>query len=129
MKKLIILPIILLSLVLVTGCGCSKKESTNKASNNVAKLTKEQIVNEIKFSSMSLVYENNDTNFIAIVTNTSKESKNIGIIDIIFKDKNGNEITTLKGLVGKTLASNGSSTINASTGIDLTNAYSIEFKI
>lgn len=87
------------------------------------------IIDGIEISNINMTYEDNITIFTSIVTNTLKESKYIGIIDIIFKDKDNNEIITLKGLVDKTLLSNNSATITASVNVDLSNYKTIEYKI
>jgi uncharacterized protein YcfL len=128
MKKILI---IILSLLIITGCACSKKNNNeSKLENNLnEELIKEQIISDIQISNINIVYENEISTFTAIVTNNGKSNKKIGVIDIIFKDEEGQEIITLKGLIDKNLKPNESSSINAGTSIDLRNAKNIEYKI
>lgn len=123
MKKLLVLGICLMTLITVVGCGKDKKEE--KKENN---LLDNQIVNEVEFSGANLTYENELSTFTVVVTNKAKEAKKVGIVNITFKDKDGNEIITLKGLVDKELKTNNSASISASASIDLKSAKSIEYK-
>lgn len=123
MKKLLVLSVCVFSLLLVVGCGKDKKVEKNEN-----KLLDNQIVNEVEFSGANLIYENELSTFTVVVTNKAKTSKKVGVVDIIFKDKDGNEIITLKGLVDKELKTNNSASISASASIDLKSAKSIEYK-
>lgn len=123
MKKVLVLGICLMTLITVVGCGKDKKEE--KKENN---LLDNQIVNEVEFSGANLTYENELSTFTVVVTNKAKEAKKVGIVNITFKDKDGNEIITLKGLVDKELKTNNSASISASASIDLKSAKSIEYK-
>lgn len=118
MKKLLIISICIFSLLL-TGCGCNKKENNDIIEN--------QIVNEIQFSNANIEYKNNMSTFTAVVTNKSTIDKNVGIVNIVFKNKDNDEIITLKGLIEKNLNPNQSTTITASVGIDLSEATYIEY--
>ena len=123
MKKLLVLSLCVFSLLLVVGCGKDKKVEKNEK-----KLLDNQIVNEVEFSGANLTYENELSTFTVVVTNKANSSKKIGVVDITFKDKDGNVIITLKGLVDKELKTNNSASISASAGIDLKSAKTIEYK-
>lgn len=122
MKKILIISLCLISLLL-TGCGCEKKEEKNDEN----KIAITQTVNEIEFSNANISYENDMSTFRVIVTNKSNSGKTIGIVSIIVKDKDNNELVTLKGLIEKELKPNTSTSITASVGVDLSNAYSVEY--
>lgn len=133
MKKILI---IILSLLIITGCGCKNKENntrnetnSNIKTNNNKDFKKNQTIDGIEISSINLSYQNEISTFTAVVTNKSSINKKIGIIDIIIKDENKNEIITLKGMIDKTMKINESASINASTSIDLTNAKYVEYRI
>ena len=132
MKKRIVRFLSLLLLIsVISGCGCKKKNNkinnNNSQEKNISLETK--TIDDIEISNVNITYDGNNSTFTAIITNNSNEPKKIGIIDIILKDKDNNEIVTLKGLVDKIIEPNNSASINAGTGIDLTNTKSIEYKI
>lgn len=130
-QKIVSLLSILLIIGIVTGCGCRKRNNkTDKDNNQEKNISLEtQTINDIEISNVNIAYDGTDSTFTAIVTNKSSESKKIGIIDIILKDNDNNEIITLKGLIDKSIPSNSSDSINASTGLDLTNVKKIEYKV
>ena len=132
MKKRIVRFLSLLLLIsVISGCGCKKKNNkinnNNSQEKNISLETK--TIDDIEISNVNITYNGTDSTFTAIVTNKSFESKKIKIIDIILKDKDNNEIVTLKGLVDKIIEPNNSASINAGTGIDITNTKLIEYKI
>ena len=135
MKKVLLS---VLCLLVITGCGCNKKEENKKiptenASNVKTNTNKEflnnQTINGIEISNINLSYQNEVSTFTAIVTNKLTVVKKVGIIDIVIKDENKNEIIKLKGLIDKNMKVNESTSINASTSLDLTSAKYVEYKI
>ena len=120
MKKIII--ILSIAVAILIGILIFYKPKNNKIDN------KSITVNNIEFSNPELKYENEVSNFSVVATNNSTEDIPLEIIDIIFKDKKGNEIITLKGLVERTLKSGQSTTINASVPMELKNYKTIEYK-
>lgn len=124
MKKILIISLCLISL-LITGCGCDKKEKEENSNEN--KIAIAQTVNEVEFSGANISYENDMSTFRVIITNKSNSGKTPGVVSIIVKDKDNNELVTLKGLVEKELKPNTSTSITASVGMDLSNAYSVEY--
>ena len=130
-KRIVSLLSLLLLISVISGCGCKKKNNKINGNNNQEKniSLEAKTIDDIEISNVNITYDGNNSTFTAIITNNSNETKKIGIIDIILKDKDNNEIVTLKGLVDKTIEPNNSASINAGTGIDLTNTKSIEYKI
>ena len=135
MKKVLLS---VLCLLVITGCGCNKKEENknNQTGNNSSIKTNtnkeflnNQTINGIEISNVNLSYQNEVSTFTAVVTNKLTVVKKIGIIDIVIKDENKNEIITLKGLIDKNMKVNESASINASTSLDLTNAKYVEYRI
>lgn len=129
-KKIISLLSVLLIIGIITGCGCKKKNNKTNNNNQEKNISLEaQTIDDIEISNVNITYDGADSTFTAIVTNKSSESKKIGIIDIILKDKDNNEIITLKGLIDKDVEANNSVGITSGTGIDITETKSIEYKI
>ena len=138
MKKVLVIIIsIFVTLGLVTGCGCSKKENTKieetkkeevKVNTN-EDVIKDQEVDGIKMTNTSLVVTNGITKLVTNVTNNSTEDYNLEEYIIIVKDENGKEIIRIPGYVGNTIKAGETKTINSSVDIDLSNAKSIEYEV
>ena len=135
MKKVLVS---ILCLLVITGCGCNKKEdnknnqtgnNSNVKTNTNKEFLNNQTINGIEISNVNLSYQNEVSTFTAVVTNKSTVVKKVGIIDIVIKDENKSEIITLKGLIDKYMKVNESASINASTSLDLTNAKYVEYRI
>jgi len=129
MKKIIIM---LIGLILVTGCGCDKnkkKEEEVIKENLQQEVIKDQTLEVFTFTNTSLTYQKNTTLLVTVVTNTSSETQYLKQFKIHVWDKDGKEIRTLTGFVGASLEPNESKTINSSCGEDLTNAASITYEI
>lgn len=126
MKKAIVL---IVSIIIVLIIGFLIIKNNQKDETPMPRQVEETVVEGIKISNATVNYENNTSTFTATITNTKEEPVELGIIDIIFKDENGNEIVTLKGLIDKKIDSNFSELINASTNIDITNYKTIEYKL
>ncbi len=140
MKKILYLSLgLILSITLITGCGCSKTDDTKKddtdkqqqgpTANTNTDVVKDQTVDVFKFEKTSLVYEDGNSKLQTTVTNTSSELQQISEFKIHFKDEAGNEIVTLTGFVGGELQAGESQVISSFYGDDLTQANSIEYEI
>lgn len=135
-KALVIFVSIFVTLGLVTGCGCSKKDETKKEEkkeeikvNTNENVIKDQEVDGIKMTNTSLVVTNGITKLITNVTNNSTEDYNLEEYTIIIKDENDKEIIRIPGYVGNTIKAGETKTINSSVDIDLSNAKSIEYEV
>lgn len=136
-NKFIKLFTMLLILGLVTGCGCSNKESKEKNNNLVEDIKantnenviKDQVLDVFTFTNISLIYENGTSTLETLVTNTSSEPQYLTEFKVHVKNELGEEIVTLTGFVGASIEANGTETIISSYGDDLSNAYSIEYEI
>lgn len=128
-----------LSLTLLSGCGCSKKEDA-KGNNNDTKtegpkantnqdVIKDQELGVFKFEKTSLIYENGNSKLQTKVTNTSNETQFLKEFLIHVKDAEGKEIVTLTGFIGSNLEAGESRTISSTYGDDLTKATSIEYEL
>ena len=143
MKKIVILSL-LLSLFFITGCGCDKKEeekdpakqpeteekeepSQPEANNEVGQLPEKE-VNGMKFTGASISYVDSMSTFVAEVKNTTKETIPMDVFTIKFKDKDGNEITSVPGYVADQLAPGESKQVVAQISMDLSQVYEVGYE-
>ena len=132
MKKIIVL---LIGLVLVTGCGCTKKEETKEEKitdvkvNNNEEVVKDRELDGLSFTNTSLTSINKHWQLVTKVTNNTESDYNLNEFKIIAKDKDGNIITTLIGYVGGVIPKGQTREIETGTYVDLTKATSIEYEV
>ena len=134
MKKLaMLLALSVTTLGLLTGCGCQKKEKETKKdeikTNTNENVIKDQTVDVFQFEQTSLIYEDGNSKLQTTVTNTSDETAYLAEFLIHVKDAEGNEIVTMTGFVGDSIAAKASKVIDSTYGEDLTNAASIEYEV
>ena len=130
-KKIIV---ILISLTLITGCGCSKKENKKNEEQLDVKDTNEEItkdreVDGLKLTNTSLTCIEKHWTLVTKVTNNTGSDYELNEFKIIIKDKDGNIITTLSGYVGGVIPNGSTREINSGTYVDLTNAKKIEYEV
>lgn len=130
MKVFRFMVISLFTLILFTGCGTSKSPNSKKDNMKInTDIMESQTVENLSFTSPSLIYENNNSKFQVTVTNTSSETVPLSKILIHMKDADGNEIVTLEGFIGGSLDANSSKRIDTVYGDDLMNVKKIEYEI
>lgn len=131
-KKIIISLIMLLSIGVITGCGCKKKEEVKeekKTYNTNKGVIEDKEVEELKLTNTSLVSTKNSATLITAVTNPTKETKKVRIFNIYVKDKEGNTIVTLQGYVGGEVPAGETREITSNVDMNLDNAYKVEYEI
>ena len=122
MKKVLF---ILTLLLVFTGCS-SKDNKTNSKVNNNELVLKEQVVNNLVFSDVSLVYEKGISTFKVKITNQGEEvSPNL---EIVFKGESDNVIETLDGSFGS-IDKDNFIALTLTSDVDLSNAYKVEYII
>ncbi len=92
--------------------------------NVSTKLNETKMVDKLKIYNIQLTSKNDQTVFLADVE--SSEDKEITLVDIVLLNKNGNELTTITGVIGKTKAG-GVQQLNCVVTSDYANAY--DFKV
>lgn len=92
--------------------------------NVSTKLNETKMVDKLKIYNIQLTSKNDQTVFLADVE--SSEDKEITLVDIVLLNKNGSELTTITGLIGKTKAG-GVQQLNCVVTSDYANAY--DFKV
>ena len=91
----------------------------------ISEVLKDQEVDNLVFSNADL----NGNKLSVEVKNNSNEIYTLNTIDVVFKDESGNEITTLSGYIGNNLNTGDVKRLVVETDVDLSGAYSIEYKI
>ncbi len=129
-KKLLIVLSLFLVVGLATGCGCSKKEEKKQDKFNTnEKVVENKNVEDLTLTNTSLKVDKNYSTLVTLVSNPTKEDKEVRIFNIHVKDKNGNEIVTLQGYVGDVIPAGESREITSNVDMDLSNAADIEYEI
>lgn len=125
---------IILTLLLVTGCGKKSEENPNNQKESIKVNTSENVIKDQKievfeFTNTSLIYSEGTTRFETTVTNTSDETAYLSEFRIHVKDKEGKEVEQLVGFVGSELKSKESRIINSYSVKDLTDVDTIEYEV
>ena len=128
MKKNILIAIsTLLALGLVTGCGCSKKETTSKETNNTEDKTvvEDQIFEGLEFVNVSA----KDGVIKTVVINNTGYTYEGSKFKMIIMDEDGNVLTEETDEVKESMETGTTTTIETKTKADLSKAASIEYSI
>lgn len=131
--QLIIFLVVIIALIigLIISFGFDKEQIAKNddqgiVANTAADVIKEETYEGLKFTNISLITEKGYSTFSADVTNTTQNESNINDVNIVLKDKNGNDIITLRGNIGGPLKPNETKTITAVTKGNLKDVTSKE---
>lgn len=131
--QLIIFLVVIIALIigLIISFGFDKEQIAKNddqgiVANTAADVIKEETYEGLKFTNISLITEKGYSTFSADVTNTTQNDSNISDVNIVLKDKNGNDIITLRGNIGGPLKPNETKTITAVTKGNLKDVTSKE---
>lgn len=120
--QLIIFLVAIIALIigLIISFGFEKEQITKNDENGITANTSADVIKEetyegLKFTNISLISENGYSTFTADVTNTNQTDSNINDVNIVLKDKDGNNVITLRGNIGSSLKPNETKTITAVT--------------
>lgn len=130
-KNLFIIGFILILMIIIifTALNGNNKESKVNKLNNNPNVIKNQILDNLSITNVSITIDsNNESTFSADILKTDENENNIESIEIIFKDKNGNILTSLIGYIGTNMKKDDVIKISSHTSIDLSKATSIEYK-
>lgn len=137
-KKIIIIFITIISLSIITGCGCDKKTKTDspkkiKEKNIIVNTEKNVIKNQniegIEIKNTSLVIEKNVSKIETKITNNTSSDFKLERFEIIAKDEKEKEIARIPEYVGSEIKKGQSIITTIVIDIDLSNAKSIEYKV
>lgn len=96
--------------------------------NTSSKLAETKTVGSFKFENIQLTRQENQTILLADVTNTSSQETESTKVNVTLLDKDGKELTTVKGLISP-LKPGAKTQFNTSMMVDYTNAYDIKIEI
>lgn len=106
--------------------GITKNEEEGMTANTSEGIVSETTYEGLQFSNISLISENGYSTFSADVTNTATTDSTVSDVNIVLKDKDGNEVITLRGNIGTPLKPNETRTITAVTKGKFNNATTKE---
>ena len=141
MNKKVIGLFLAIGLIFATGCGKKTDNEGNKPTDNKDNQTTvvepsantneaiigEQTIDGLKITNVTLISQGERATFSANVVNTTDADIDAKSFNIIYKDEDGNEIVTLLGVIGNTIAPNQSVTVTSSVDMNLSNAKSVEY--
>lgn len=120
---------LLLAVLLVTGCGCSKKTSQKNeekpSQEENTSVVKDQVFEGLEFVNVGAENGKITTvviNNTGVVYEGSKFSMDV-------KDQDGNSLVKLTDEVKEPMENGTTTTVVTKTNVDLTKAYSIEYSI
>lgn len=90
--------------------------------NTSTKLSETKTVDGLKIGNIQLTMQNGQSVLLADAENDTGKDIDIMLLDIILLDKNGNELTTIAGIVGD-LKAGEKQQLNSSVTSDYANAY------
>ena len=138
MKKILIC--LLITTLLVVGCGNKKEENKEKETEKKPeKEEKEEIVNEpgmlpekevngMKFSNVSISYVDDVSTFVGEIKNTTDKTIDLDVFEIVLKDKDGKVVTTIPAYVSDKIEAGETLPVVATVNLDLTKVYDVEYK-
>lgn len=130
--KIILAGILVVLLALTLWFSLKPKDNTKKIAKTEKEMfahtdkeiIKEEQLDDLKFSNVTLITENGYTTFSCDVTNSKDEEVNVENVNIELKDKDGNTVITLLGNIGSSLKPNETRVITASAKGEFKNVVS-----
>jgi len=128
-KKAIIAIIIAVVVLVIAGiiifvANNNKKEDTTKEAITTKDIIKDEKFGGLEFTNTTFIKENGQYTLSMDVTNPSDKEINLEEINIVLKDKKGNELVTLLGYIGPAMKANETRTITSSVSMDLSKVKS-----
>lgn len=126
MKKILL---VILSLILVTGCGCSKNEDKkdNQVDNTQSSVADTK-VNKLDIIDFVTLYEDGISEVYYTIENNTEEEITYNYVNCDMYDKDDNLIYTLKTELG-TLKAGESKDIDVSVTVDLTKVVKTKYNV
>lgn len=126
MKKILL---VIVSLILVTGCGCNKKEDKKdeQIDNNKASIVDTK-TNKLDMVDFVTLYEDGITDVYYTVENNTEEEISYNYVICEMYDKDDNLIYTLKSELG-TLKPGESKDIKMKVTLDLTQVVKTKYNV
>lgn len=125
MKKILLL---ILSLSLITGCGCNKKEENVDNKKNDQTIIVDTKVNKLDMVDFITSYEEGISEVYYTVENNTEEEISYNYVICEMYDEDNNLVYTLKSELG-TLKAGESKDINANITLDLTKVVKTKYSV
>lgn len=125
MKKILLL---ILSLSLITGCGCNKKEENVDNKKNDQTIIVDTKVNKLDMVDFITSYEEGISEIYYTVENNTEEEISYNYVICEMYDDDNNLVYTLKSDLG-TLKAGESKDINANITLDLTKVVKTKYSV
>ena len=136
MKKIFLSTLTILLVLTVFGCN-KKVEKTQKSTkledediyaSTIEELIKPVDISGFRIDNISLVYENNESIFMASVTNTSNNIINLDSIKAIFTDEENNEYVLVMTVDSPIVSFQTANTVSK-TDDDITKCNKVRYEI
>lgn len=125
MKKILLL---ILSLSLITGCGCNKKEENVDNKKNDQTIIVDTKVNKLDMVDFITSYDEGISEVYYTVENNTEEEISYNYVICEMYDEDNNLVYTLKSELG-TLKAGESKDINANITLDLTKVVKTKYSV
>ena len=116
----------------ITGCGCTKKEkkkNPNIKFNTSEGITKDRVIDGLKFTKTSLSMEDGIATLKATITNDTESDKQLSSFLITLRDGNGVVLVNTLGYVGNVIPAGESRVMKVGFDQELKNARTVEYKL
>lgn len=124
-KNILVITSIMLTLVLLTGCGCSKKDNIKAKNNNEQTVVKDQIFEGLEFVNVSA----KDGVITTVVINNTGYTYEGFKFSMKIMDENGEVIAEEVDEVKGSMETGTTKEVKTKTKADLKKAASIEYSI
>jgi len=129
-KTLIILILLCSMFLIISGCG--KKDNKNGKNEDLtpnSTIVSGQVIDGLKISPLSIVYENDISRIVANVTNTNDKEYILRTINIKLFDEKGQLLVETHGYIGTQIKPNETKQLIIDVTKDLRGAKTVEYKI
>lgn len=128
-KKAIIAIIVAVVILVIAGIillviNHNKKEGTGKEAITTENVIKDENFGGLDFTNTTFIKENGQYTLSMDVTNPSDKEIDLEEVNIVLKDKQGNEIVTLLGYIGDPMKAKETRVVTSSVSMDLSKVKS-----
>lgn len=128
-KKAIIAIIVAVVILVIAGIillviNNNKKEGTSKEAITTENVIKDEKFGGLDFTNTTFIKENGQYTISMDVTNPSDKEIDLEEVNIVLKDKQGNEIVTLLGYIGDPMKAKETRVVTSSVSMDLSKVKS-----
>lgn len=128
-KKAIIAIIVAVVILVIAGIimlvvNSNKKEQSNKEAITTKNVIKDESFGGLDFTNTTFIKENGQYTISMDVTNPSDKEIDLEEVNIVLKDKQGNEIVTLLGYIGDPMKAKETRVVTSSVSMDLSKVKS-----